>query len=70
VCNPFKIGSKEQKDLENIKDEICYWLRFISSNTMRSSIFPPQVMVVMTHGDKNFDTKVSWNISWKITSTI
>jgi len=54
VCNPFRKGSKEQKDLEEIKDELCYWLRFISSNTMRSSISPPQVMVVMTHGDKNF----------------
>jgi uncharacterized short protein YbdD (DUF466 family) len=54
VCNPFKKGSKEQKDLQKIKDEICYWLRFISSNTTRSSISPPQVMVVMTHGDKNF----------------
>jgi len=54
VCNPFKKGSKEQKDLTKIKDELCYWLRFISSNTMRSSISPPQVMIVMTHGDKNF----------------
>ncbi|KAH9544646.1 hypothetical protein CY35_12G005400, partial [Sphagnum magellanicum] len=50
----IKKGSKEQKDLEEIKDELCYWLRFISSNTKRSSISPPQVMVVMTHGDKNF----------------
>ncbi|CAK9198148.1 unnamed protein product [Sphagnum troendelagicum] len=57
VCNPFKKGSKEQKDLEKIKDEIYYWLRFISSNTTRSSISPPQVMVVMTHGDKNFVLK-------------
>jgi hypothetical protein len=54
VCSPFKKGSKEQKDLQKIKDELCYWLRFISSNTTRSSISPPQVMVVMTHGDKNF----------------
>ncbi|CAM6039827.1 unnamed protein product, partial [Sphagnum compactum] len=54
VCNPFKKGSKEQKDLGKIKDELCYWLRFISSNTKRSSISPPQVMVVMTHRDKNF----------------
>jgi hypothetical protein len=54
VCNPFKKGSKEQKDLQKIKDELCYWLRFISSNTTRSSISPPQVMVVMTHGDKKF----------------
>ncbi|KAH9544647.1 hypothetical protein CY35_12G005500 [Sphagnum magellanicum] len=57
VCNPFKKNSKEQKDLEKIKDELCYWLRFISSNTKRSSISPPQVMVVMTHGDKNFSHK-------------
>ncbi|CAM6048220.1 unnamed protein product, partial [Sphagnum compactum] len=57
VCNPFKKGSKEQKDLEKIKDELCYWLRFISSNTTRSSVSPPQVMVVMTHGDKNFTHK-------------
>ncbi|CAM6080201.1 unnamed protein product [Sphagnum tenellum] len=57
VCNPFKKGSKEQKDLEMIKDELCHWLRFISSNTKRSSISPPQVMVVMTHGDKNFTHK-------------
>ncbi|CAK9198142.1 unnamed protein product [Sphagnum troendelagicum] len=57
VCNPFKKGFKEQKDLEMIKDELCYWLRFISSNTTRSSISPPQVMVVMTHGDKNFTHK-------------
>jgi hypothetical protein len=54
VCNPFEKGSRKQKDLERIKDELCYWLRFISSNTKRSSISPPQVMVVMTHGDKNF----------------
>ncbi|KAH9544644.1 hypothetical protein CY35_12G005200, partial [Sphagnum magellanicum] len=54
VCNPFKKGSKEQKDLQKIKEELYYWLRFISSNTKRSSISPPQVMVVMTHGDKNF----------------
>jgi hypothetical protein len=58
VCNPFEKGSKEQKDLEKIKDELCYWLRFISSNTKRSSISPPQVMVVMTHGDKNFTHKI------------
>jgi len=57
VYNPFKKGSKEQKDVENIKDELCYWLRFISSNTTRSSISPPQVMVAMTHGDKNFTHK-------------
>ncbi|CAK9198095.1 unnamed protein product [Sphagnum troendelagicum] len=57
VCNPFKKGSKEQKDLQKIKDELCYWLRFISSNTKRSLIFPPQVMVVMTHGDKDFTHK-------------
>jgi hypothetical protein len=54
VCNPFKRGFKEPKNLEEIKDELCYWLRFISSNTKRSSISPPHVMVVMTHGDKNF----------------
>jgi negative regulator of replication initiation len=57
VCNPFKNGSKEQKNLEEIKDELCYWLRFISSNTKRSSISPPQVMVVMTYSDKNFTHK-------------
>ncbi len=57
VCNPFKKGFKEQKDFQKIKDELCYWLRFISSNTTRSSISRPQVMVVMTHGDKNFTHK-------------
>ncbi len=37
-----------------IKGELCYWLRFISSNTKRSINFQPHMSIVMTNVDKKF----------------
>ena len=45
VCNPFN------KSLHNIRAEIHYWLKFVSSNTRRSESYRPSVMILMTHLD-------------------
>jgi GTPase SAR1 family protein len=54
VCSPFDRKNGQKKDPNDIHDEIHCWLRFISSNTKRSLNFPPQVLVVLTNGDKGF----------------
>jgi GTPase SAR1 family protein len=54
VCNPFHMKSNGKKSLEEIQEEISYWLRFIASNTKRLSNFQSQVAIVMTHEDKAF----------------
>ncbi|KAJ7520246.1 hypothetical protein O6H91_20G074300 [Diphasiastrum complanatum] len=52
LCNPFERESGQQKQFEVIKQELSYWVRFISSNTRRSMTCQPQVAVVLTHCDK------------------
>ncbi|KAH9534186.1 hypothetical protein CY35_18G093500 [Sphagnum magellanicum] len=54
VCSPFDRTNGQKKNANDIHDEICCWLRFISSNTKRSLNSPPQVLVVLTNGDKGF----------------
>ncbi len=54
VCSPFDRKNGQKKNPDNIHDEIHCWLRFISSNTKRSLNSPPQVLVVLTNGDKGF----------------
>jgi GTPase SAR1 family protein len=54
VCNPFHRKTQQKKNPTEIHNEIHYWLRFISSNTKRSLNSPPQVLVVLTNGDKGF----------------
>jgi len=46
-------GSKyELKALEEIDQELRYWLRFIASNTRQSLVLLPHVTVIFTHSDK------------------
>jgi hypothetical protein len=54
VCNPFDRKNGQKKNPDDIQHEIHCWLRFISSNTKRSLNSPPQVLVVLTNGDKGF----------------
>jgi hypothetical protein len=54
VCSPFHRNNGQKKNPNDIHDEIHCWLRFISSNTKRSLNSPPQVLVVLTNGDKGF----------------
>ncbi|KAH8934778.1 hypothetical protein BDL97_18G102300 [Sphagnum fallax] len=54
VCSPFDRKNGQKKDPNDIHDEIHCWLRFISSDTKRSLNSPPQVLVVLTNGDKGF----------------
>ncbi|CAM6055656.1 unnamed protein product [Sphagnum tenellum] len=55
VCNPFHWDqSGEPKTHQELEDEFSYWLRFISSNTKRSSNFAPQVTIVLTNNDKSY----------------
>ncbi len=54
VCNPFERKSGQKKNPDDIQREIHCWLRFISSNTKRSLNSQPQVLVVLTNGDKGF----------------
>jgi len=54
VCSPFDRKNGQKKNPNDIHDEICCWLRFISSNTKRSLNSPTQVLVVLTNGDKGF----------------
>jgi hypothetical protein len=55
VCNPFlwhQLG--RPKTPQELEDEFSYWLKFISSNTKRSSNFAPQVTIVLTNNDKKY----------------
>ncbi len=54
VCSPFDRNNGQKKNPDDIHDEIHCWLRFISSNTKRSLNSQPQVLVVLTNGDKGF----------------
>jgi GTPase SAR1 family protein len=55
VCNPFIWDqSRRPKTPQELEDEFSYWLRFISSNTKRSSNFAPQVTIVLTNNDKKY----------------
>lgn len=54
VCSPFDRKNGLKKNPNDIQHEIHCWLRFISSNTKRSLNSPPQVLVVLTNGDKGF----------------
>jgi len=55
VCNPFLWDqSRKPKTPQELEDEFSYWLRFISSNTKRSSNFAPQVTIVLTNNDKSY----------------
>ena len=39
LCNPFQKTSENEKPINEIKEELSYWLRFIATNTPRSIIF-------------------------------
>ncbi|KAH8966290.1 hypothetical protein BDL97_03G018100 [Sphagnum fallax] len=55
VCNPFLWDqSGKPKTPQELEDEFSYWLRFISSNTKRSSNFAPQVTIVLTNNDQEY----------------
>ncbi|KAH9567132.1 hypothetical protein CY35_03G015100 [Sphagnum magellanicum] len=55
VCNPFLWHqSGRPKTPQELEDEFSYWLKFISSNTKRSSNFAPQVTIVLTNNDKKY----------------
>ncbi len=54
LCNPFDQKTSNQKSMEMIKGELCYWLRFISSNTKRSINFQPHMSIMMTNANKKF----------------
>ncbi|KAH9567131.1 hypothetical protein CY35_03G015000 [Sphagnum magellanicum] len=55
VCNPFLWDqSRRPKTPQELEDEFSYWLRFISSNTKRSSNFAPQVTIVLTNNDQEY----------------
>jgi GTPase SAR1 family protein len=55
VCNPFLWDqSRRPKTPQELEDEFSYWLKFISSNTKRSSSFAPQVTIVLTNNDKRY----------------
>ncbi|CAM6056760.1 unnamed protein product [Sphagnum tenellum] len=55
VCNPFIWDqSRKPKTPQELENEFSYWLRFISSNTKRSSNFAPQVTIVLTNNDQEY----------------
>jgi GTPase SAR1 family protein len=55
VCNPFFWDqSRRPKTPQELEDEFSYRLKFISSNTKRSSNFAPQVTIVLTNNDKRY----------------
>jgi hypothetical protein len=49
------VGEKNQsrKEPKVLKEELIYWLQFITSNTSTSNAFPPQLTVILTHADKD-----------------
>jgi hypothetical protein len=53
VCSPFKhVQCNPKKEIQDIQDELDYWLRFIASKNRQSIIFKPKAIVVLTHADK------------------
>jgi hypothetical protein len=52
VCSPFDRKNGQKKNLDDIQNEIRCLLQFISFNTKRFLNSPPQVLVVLTNGDK------------------
>ncbi len=55
VCNPFlwdQLG--KPKTPQELEAEFSYWLKFISSNTKRSSNFAPRVTIVLTNNDQEY----------------
>jgi GTPase SAR1 family protein len=55
VCNPFFWDqSGKPKTPQELEAEFSYWLKFISSNTKRSSNFAPRVTIVLTNDDKRY----------------
>jgi hypothetical protein len=55
VCNPFLWDqSGKSKTPQQLEAEFSYWLRFIASNTKRSSNFAPRVTIVLTNDDKRY----------------
>ncbi|CAM6032727.1 unnamed protein product [Sphagnum compactum] len=55
VCNPFLWDhSGKPKTPQELEAEFSYWLRFISSNTKRSSNFAPRVTIVSTNNDQEY----------------
>jgi GTPase SAR1 family protein len=47
-----KYGRKELKEFEDV---LTYWLQFIASNTPTSTTFRPQLLVILTHADRDLD---------------
>ncbi|CAM6049456.1 unnamed protein product [Sphagnum compactum] len=55
VCNPFLWDqSGKPKTPQELEAEFSYWLRFISSNTKRSSNFAPRVTIALTNKDQEY----------------
>jgi GTPase SAR1 family protein len=53
VCSPFKhVQGSPNKAIQDIQEELDYWLRFIASKNRQSIIFKPKAIVVFTHSDK------------------
>jgi len=51
VCNPIHLGTRGLKSVQEIGDELLYWLRFIASNSRISTAYKPHVIVVLTNLD-------------------
>jgi GTPase SAR1 family protein len=63
VCNPFLWDqSGKPKTPQELEAEFSYWLRFISSNTKRSSNFAPRVTIVLTNDDRGYNQKQLVNL--------
>jgi GTPase SAR1 family protein len=63
VSNPFLWDqSGKPKTPQQLEAEFSYWLRFISSNTKRSSNFAPRVTIVLTNDDRGYNQKQLVNL--------
>ncbi len=63
VCNPFHWNqSGKLKTPEELEVELSNWLRFISSNSKRSSKFAPRVRIVLTNNDQGYNQKQFVNL--------
>jgi len=52
VCSPLKhVQGNPKKEIQDIQDELDYWLRFIASKNRQSIIFKPKAIMVFTHSD-------------------
>ncbi len=73
VFNP--IMQKDEHDMHHhrrtwkeLHEDLTYWLRFIASNNPTSTVFRPQLSVILTHVDKDPDASglVMWAQSYVV----